>query len=57
MKTVKKITRASIVAELHKITYKGITKVVKFQKDGNISGSAIYVNEVKSGKVVQLGLE
>ena len=57
MKKVKKITRASIVAELHKITYKGITKVVKFQKDGNISGSAIYVNEVKSGKVVQLGLE
>jgi branched-chain amino acid transport system substrate-binding protein len=57
MKAVKKITRAAIVAELHKISYKGITKTLKFQKNGNISGSAIYVSEVKSGKVVQLGLE
>jgi branched-chain amino acid transport system substrate-binding protein len=57
MKAVKKITRAAVVAELHKISYKGITKTIKFQKDGNIAGSAIYVNQVKSGKVVQLGLE
>jgi branched-chain amino acid transport system substrate-binding protein len=57
MKAVKKITRANIVAELHKISFKGITKTLKFQKNGNISGSAIYVNQVKSGKVVQLGLE
>lgn len=57
MKDVKKITRANVVAELHKITYKGITKLIKFQSDGNIAGAAIYVNEVKSGKVVQLGLE
>jgi branched-chain amino acid transport system substrate-binding protein len=57
MKAVKKITRASIVAELHKISYKGITKTLKFQKDGNISGSAIYVSKVENGKVVQLGLE
>jgi branched-chain amino acid transport system substrate-binding protein len=57
MKAVKKITRAAVVAELHKISYKGITKTVKFQKNGNIAGSAIYVNQVKNGKVVQLGLE
>jgi branched-chain amino acid transport system substrate-binding protein len=57
MKAVKKITRSAIVAELHKITYKGITKTIKFQADGNIAGSAIYVNQVKSGVVSQLGLE
>jgi branched-chain amino acid transport system substrate-binding protein len=57
MKKLKKITRSGLVAELHKITYKGITKTIHFQKDGNIAGSAIYVNEVKNGKVVQLGLE
>ncbi|HVA70884.1 MAG TPA: branched-chain amino acid ABC transporter substrate-binding protein [Acidimicrobiales bacterium] len=57
MKRLKKITRAGVVAALHKITYKGITKLIKFQKDGNIAGSAIYVNKVESGKVVQLGLE
>jgi branched-chain amino acid transport system substrate-binding protein len=57
MKSLKKVTRAGVVAALHKITYKGTTKTIKFQKDGNISGSAIYVNQVKSGIVVQLGLE
>jgi branched-chain amino acid transport system substrate-binding protein len=57
MKTLKKVTREGIVTALHKITYKGITKTIKFQKNGNISGSAIYVSEVKSGKIVQLGLE
>ncbi|HEY5265758.1 MAG TPA: branched-chain amino acid ABC transporter substrate-binding protein [Acidimicrobiales bacterium] len=57
MKAVKKITRANIVTELHKISFKGITKTIKFQKNGNIAGAAIYVNQVKSGKVVQLGLE
>ncbi|HVA53236.1 MAG TPA: branched-chain amino acid ABC transporter substrate-binding protein [Acidimicrobiales bacterium] len=57
MKKMKRITRAGLVAELHKISYKGITKSVKFQSNGNIAGSAIYVNQVKSGKVVQLGLE
>jgi branched-chain amino acid transport system substrate-binding protein len=56
MKKLKKITRANLVAELHKISYKGITKTVKFQSDGNIAGNAIYINKVESGKVVQLGL-
>ncbi|MDE3065572.1 MAG: branched-chain amino acid ABC transporter substrate-binding protein, partial [Acidobacteriota bacterium] len=44
MKHLKKITRAGIVSELHKLAYKGMTKVVKFQSDGNIAGSAIFVN-------------
>lgn len=57
MKSLKHVTRAGIVAALHKLTYKGMTKVVKFQKNGNIAGSAIFVNQVKSGSIVQLGLE
>jgi branched-chain amino acid transport system substrate-binding protein len=57
MKKLKRITRAGVVAELHKISYKGVTKLIKFQSDGNIAGAAIYVNQVTSGKVVQLGLE
>src|SRR5664280_2760933 len=44
MKTLKHVTRAGIVAALHKLSYKGMTKLVKFQKDGNIAGSAIFVN-------------
>ncbi|HUV57665.1 MAG TPA: branched-chain amino acid ABC transporter substrate-binding protein [Acidimicrobiales bacterium] len=57
MKHMKKVTRVAIVNALHKLTYKGMTKVIKFQKNGNIAGSAIYVNQVKNGKIVQLGLE
>jgi branched-chain amino acid transport system substrate-binding protein len=50
------ITRINVVNGLHKIVYHGLTKVVSFQNDGNISGSDIYVNEVINGKLVQLGL-
>jgi branched-chain amino acid transport system substrate-binding protein len=57
VKAKKKITRANLVTQLHKITFKGITKTVHFQSDGNIAGSAIYVNQVKNGKIAQLGLE
>lgn len=57
MKSLKHVTRPGIIAALHKLTWKGMTKVIKFQKNGNISGSAIYVNQVKNGKIVQLGLE
>ncbi|HUY43772.1 MAG TPA: branched-chain amino acid ABC transporter substrate-binding protein [Acidimicrobiales bacterium] len=57
MKHLKKVTRAGIISELHKLAWKGMTKLVKFQKDGNIAGSAIFVNKVTNGTIVQLGLE
>jgi branched-chain amino acid transport system substrate-binding protein len=57
MKSLKHVTRSGIVSALHKLTYKGLTKVVKFQSNGNIAGSAIFVNKVTSGAIVQLGLE
>lgn len=53
----KHITRAAIVGQLHKINIQGLTKPIKFRAYGNIAGSAIYVNQVKNGKIVQLGLE
>ncbi len=57
MKSLKHVTRAGIVAALHKLSYKGSTKLVKFQSNGNIAGSAIFVNKVQSGSIKQLGLE
>ena len=54
---VKNITRQNVVNGLHKILYHGLTKTIKFKSDGNISGTDIYVNQVKAGKLVQLGLE
>jgi len=50
-------TRKNTVSGLHKVSWVGLTKTVKFQSNGNIAGSAVYVNQVKSGKIVQLGLE
>ena len=50
------ITRAAIVNALHSVNYKGITKTVQFQSNGNISGTAVYVYQVKSGTFAQLGL-
>ena len=51
------ITRQNIVTALHQITFKGITKTISFEHNGNIAGKAIYVNQVQKGAFVQLGLE
>ena len=53
---VASITRINVANGLHKIVYHGLTKVISFQPDGNIAGTAIYVNQVINGKLVQLGL-
>jgi branched-chain amino acid transport system substrate-binding protein len=57
LKAHKPLTRANIVAQLHKITFNGLTKKIHFLADGNIAGSAIYANQVENGVIVQLGLE
>ena len=50
------IGRNGVVRGLHKVSYQGITKLVKFLPNGNISGTAVYVNQVEHGQFVQLGL-
>ena len=49
------VSRAAIVKALHKATYVGITKTIKFETNGNVSGKTIYVYEVEKGKIVELG--
>jgi branched-chain amino acid transport system substrate-binding protein len=49
-------TRQNIVTGLHKLVFKGLTKTVSFQANGNISGQAIFINQVQHGALVQLGL-
>ena len=51
-----KVSRGGIVSGLHKVTYKGLTKVVHFQPNGNIAGTAVYVYVVKNGKIGVVGL-
>jgi len=47
MTKVKKVTRASVLAELHKLTYKGLTKVIKFNAAGDVSSNNVYVYAVQ----------
>jgi branched-chain amino acid transport system substrate-binding protein len=54
-KAGKQISRANIVTQLHKISYVGITKTVKFKTNGNIYGATIFIYQVKSGKIVEIG--
>lgn len=56
MSKLSTISRSKIVTGLHSVNYKGITKTVKFAKNGNIEGSSVYIYEVKGGQIVQLGL-
>jgi branched-chain amino acid transport system substrate-binding protein len=57
LKAHKKITRSNILTQVRKISYKGITKTIKFNGAGDVAGNAIFVSKVESGKIVQLGLE
>ncbi len=49
-------SRAAVIAELHHVTYPGLTKTVHFQPDGNLAGSTVYEYEVKKGTIVELGM-
>lgn len=49
------ITRQAVVTGLKSVNYQGITKTVQFQPNGNISGTAVYINQVKNGKFTELG--
>ncbi|HWE66166.1 MAG TPA: branched-chain amino acid ABC transporter substrate-binding protein [Acidimicrobiales bacterium] len=50
------LTRAKVVAGLKHVNYKGLTKTVKFTSNGDIASTAVYIYQVKSGKITTLGL-
>jgi branched-chain amino acid transport system substrate-binding protein len=47
-----KVTAADINTFLSTVSYKGLTKTLKFDSKGEVSSATIYVYEVKGGKVV-----
>ena len=51
------ITRTNVVNALHSVVWVGLTKTVRFQANGNIAGSTVYVSRVQGGKIIQLGVE
>jgi branched-chain amino acid transport system substrate-binding protein len=48
------VTPAAINNYLANNSYQGITKTIKFQPNGNVTGGAIYVYQVKDQKIVQI---
>jgi branched-chain amino acid transport system substrate-binding protein len=52
------VKKSDVIDGLHAsgFSYKGITKTVTFQSNGNVSGNAVYIYQVKSGQIAQLGL-
>ena len=49
------VTRQKVVDAIKAIDYKGITKEIKFQPNGEVSGKVIFVYQVKDGKRNVLG--
>ena len=50
-------TRANIVTALHRATWHGLAKIIRFQANGNVVGGTIFVNQVRNLKIVQIGPE
>lgn len=56
MKSVgKDVTRAKLVDAIRNVDYKGITKEVKFESNGELASKAVYAYQVKGGKITYLG--
>ncbi len=49
------VTRAGVVAGLKTVDFQGITKQIKFQPNGEVVGTTIYVYQVTGGKIVLKG--
>jgi branched-chain amino acid transport system substrate-binding protein len=49
------VTRAAVVNGLKSVDYKGLTKEIKFQANGDVTEKGIFVYDVKSGKITELG--
>jgi ABC-type branched-subunit amino acid transport system substrate-binding protein len=48
--------RESIVTELHKLTFKGVTGTIKFQGNGDLTrSSTVDFGQVQSGNIVSIG--
>ncbi|WP_441248052.1 branched-chain amino acid ABC transporter substrate-binding protein [Kitasatospora sp. McL0602] len=56
MKSIgKDVTRAKVVDGLRTVDYKGLTKEIKFQPNGEVTEKGIFVYEVKNGQIAELG--
>lgn len=49
------ITREKVVEAVRAIDYKGITKQIKFESNGEVAGKVIFVYQVKGGKRAVIG--
>ncbi len=49
------VTRAGVAEGLKTVDYKGLTKQIKFQPNGEVTEKAIYVYQVQNGKITELG--
>ncbi|MQS16976.1 branched-chain amino acid ABC transporter substrate-binding protein [Streptomyces kaniharaensis] len=49
------VTRAKVVDGLRGVDYKGLTKQIKFQPNGEVTEKGIYVYEVKNSQITAIG--
>ncbi len=53
-----KVSSTDVINKLHEsgFSYQGVSKNVTFQPNGNVGGGGVFMYQVKSGKIEQLGL-
>jgi len=47
--------RASVLSAFAKVNFKGITKQISFQPNGEVVGTGVFIYQVKGGKITVLG--
>ncbi|OYV65961.1 MAG: hypothetical protein B7X07_01040 [Actinobacteria bacterium 21-64-8] len=55
LRTLKVVTRAALVNALHRVTVHGISRTFRFQANGNMTGTSVFISQVQGHQIAPLG--
>lgn len=56
LRALRVVTRAGLIGALHRIVVHGISRAIRFQANGNIESSNVFISQVQGHQIVPLGL-
>lgn len=55
LRTLKVVTRTALIAALHHLVFHGAARTIRFQANGNLVSTRVFISQVQGHKVVALG--
>lgn len=55
LRVLRVVTRAAVIGELHRIVVHGVSRTIRFQANGNIAASSVFISQVQGDQIMPLG--